>query len=193
MGEEIFMFTMLAQNWWLVGLRGLAAIIFGILALLYPGIALESFVLVFAAYALVDGVSAVITSIQNRTQQNWWVHLLEGIISIIAGILAIIYPGLTALTLLYIIAFWAIFTGVMEIWAAIELRKAIQGEFWLGLSGVLSILFGILLIVAPGAGILAVLTLVAAYAIVFGLFLIMLALKLRGMKDQTGSGMAKPA
>lgn len=119
------------------------------------------------------------TSIQHRTEQGWWIHLLEGFVSIIAGIVAFVYPGITALVLLYVIAFWAIMTGVFEIWAAIQLRKEIEGEFWMGLSGIISIVFGVLLIVAPGAGILAVLTLVGIYAIAFGVFLIMLSLRLR--------------
>ncbi len=181
------MLTLLAKNWWLVALRGVAAILFGLLAILFPGLALQTFVLLFAAYALVDGVATIIAAVRHRDQPNWWVHLLEGIVSVIAGILAVIFPGLTALVLLYIIALWAIVTGVLEIWAAIQLRKEIEGEFWMGLSGALSILFGVILILAPGTGILAVLTIVAVYAIVFGLMLIMLAFRLRGMKDQTGS------
>jgi uncharacterized membrane protein HdeD (DUF308 family) len=184
------MLTLLAKNWWLLALRGVVAILFGILAIAFPGLALQTFILLFAAYALVDGIAAAISAIQNRNQPNWWVHLLEGIVSIIAGILAVIYPGLTALILLYIIALWAIVTGVLEIWAAIHLRKEIEGEFWMGLSGVLSILFGVILVLSPGTGILAVLAIVAAYAIVFGIILILLATRLRGMKDQTTSAKA---
>lgn len=173
------MLTLLSRNWWLVALRGVIAILFGLLTLLFPGIALTSFVLLFGGYAVIDGVAAVWTSIQHRTEQGWWIHLLEGFVSIIAGIVAFVYPGITALVLLYVIAFWAIMTGVFEIWAAIQLRKEIEGEFWMGLSGIISIVFGVLLIVAPGAGILAVLTLVGIYAIAFGVFLIMLSLRLR--------------
>ncbi|MBA3871236.1 MAG: HdeD family acid-resistance protein [Chloroflexota bacterium] len=173
------MLTMLSRNWWLVALRGVIAILFGLVTLFFPGIALSSFVLLFGAYAIIDGLAAVWSSVQHRTEQGWWIHLLEGVVSVIAGILAFVYPGITALIALYIIAFWAIMTGVFELLAAIRLRKEITGEFWMGLSGVISVIFGIVLIAAPGAGILAVLTLVGIYAIAFGVFLIMLSLRLR--------------
>ena len=113
--------------------------------------------------------------------------LLEGFVSVIAGIISFVYPGITALVALYVIALWAFMTGVFEVLAAVRLRKEITGEFWLGLSGILSILFGVFLIISPRDGILAVLTLVAAYAIVFGLFLIMLSLKLRSHASGTGT------
>ena len=187
------MLTMLSRNWWLVALRGVIAILFGLLTLLFPGIALSSFVLVFAAYAVVDGLAAIWSAIQHRTDQNWWILLLEGVVSVIAGIVAFIYPGITALVMLYIIAIWAIITGIFEVLAAIQLRKEIEGEFWLGLSGILSILFGILLIVSPGAGILAVLTIVGVYAIAFGVFLIMLAFRLRSHASGTGTPTRSPA
>mgnify|MGYP002336077188 CR=1 FL=1 len=173
------MLSSVSKNWWVFVLRGIFAIIFGILVLVFPGIALVTFVLYFAAYALVDGVFTIWSAIQRRDRENWWVHLLEGIVSIIAGIVAFLFPGITALTLLYVIAAWAIVTGVLEIWAAIQLRKEIEGEFWLGLGGLLSIIFGILLIVFPGSGALAVLTLIAAYSIVFGVMMILLGFRLR--------------
>ena len=168
------MLTLLSRNWWLVALRGAIAILFGLLTLLVPGIALSSFILLFGAYAIVDGAAAVWSSIQHRTEQGWWIHLLEGVVSIIAGVITFAYPGITALILLYVIAIWAIMTGIFEIWAAIQLRKEITGEFWMGLGGLLSVIFGIVLIVAPGAGILAVLTLVGIYAIAFGVLMIIL-------------------
>jgi len=179
------MLTLLSRNWWLVALRGAIAVLFGLLTLFFPGIALSSFVLLFGAYVIVDGAAAVWTAVQHRTEQGWWLHLLEGFVSVIAGIVAFVYPGITALVMLYVIAVWAIMTGVFEILAAIRLRKEITGEFWMGLSGLLSLLFGIALIVAPGTGILAVLTLVGVYAIAFGVFLIMLALRLRSHGSQT--------
>ncbi|MBI5670155.1 MAG: HdeD family acid-resistance protein [Chloroflexi bacterium] len=180
------MATLMTSNWWSLLLRGLAAIVFGILVIAFPGAALSTFVILFAAYALVDGVFTIIAAIRNRQQERWWVHLLEGIVSVIAGILAIAYPGITALVMLYIIAFWAILTGVFEIWAAIQLRREIEGEFWLGLGGALSILFGVLLILFPGTGILTVLWLVAGYAIAFGVVMIILAFRLRGIQNQSG-------
>lgn len=183
------MLTMLAQNWWALALRGVIAILFGIAVLLAPGIAISTFVLLFGAYALVDGIFALITAVRNRTQRNWWVHLLEGIIGVVAGILVLLNPLAASIALplfaLYMVAFWAIFTGVMEIWAAIELRKEIEGEFWLGLSGLISVLFGIFLIVSnPAAGILALLSIVAIYSIAFGVLLILLAFRLRGTQQR---------
>lgn len=179
------MLTLLSRNWWLVALRGVIAILFGVLTLAAPGMALASLLLLFGAYAVVDGLAAVWAAFQNRTQEGWWIHLLEGFASVLAGIVAFIYPGITAVILLYVIAVWAIMTGVFEIMAAIRLRKEIQGEFWLGLMGLLSVIFGVVLILNPGPGILALLSIVSVYAIVFGLFMIMLALKLRGLSNKT--------
>lgn len=185
------MLSMLSQNWWVLALRGVAAILFGIIVLLAPEIAISTFVLLFGAYALVDGIFAIITAFRNRTQRNWWVHLLEGVIGVVAGLLILLNPLAASIALplfaLYMVAFWAIFTGVMEIWAAIELRKEIEGEFWLGLSGLLSVLFGIFLLVSnPATGILALLTIVSIYAIAFGVLLLLLAFRLRGMQNREG-------
>lgn len=180
------MLSVMAKNWWMTGLRGVAAVIFGILIILFPALAIESFVLVFAVYVLVDGVFTIISAVQNRHQPRWWVYLLEGIISVIAGVVIFANPLFSTIALplfvLYIVAFWAIFGGVSEIWAAIQLRKEIEGEFWLGLSGLLSVVFGILLIINPGGGILTLLTIVAIYAIIFGVMLVMLAFRLRGLR-----------
>jgi uncharacterized membrane protein HdeD (DUF308 family) len=191
---------MLSKNWWVLALRGVIAILFGIALLLLPPAVITTMVLFFGAYALVDGVAAIFTAFQNRTQPRWWVTLLEGIIGVIAGILVFAYPLFATISavyfVLYIVAFWSIFTGVMQIAQAIQLRKEIEGEFWLGLSGLLSVLFGIFLILAPGAGILALLTIVAAYSIVFGVMLLILAFRVRGMGDQgqthTGTGTRQP-
>ncbi len=113
------MLNLLSRNWWLVALRGVIAILFGLLTLLFPTIALGSLVLLFGAYAVIDGVTTVWTAFQHRTEQGWWIHLLEGVVSVIAGIVAFVYPVMTAVILLYVIAFWAIMTGIFEIWAAI--------------------------------------------------------------------------
>ncbi|MEO8608014.1 MAG: HdeD family acid-resistance protein [Chloroflexota bacterium] len=185
------MLTMLAKNWWVVALRGVIAILFGIALLVAPPIVITTMVLFFGAYALIDGIGAIFTAVQHRTQPRWWLLLLEGIIGVVAGILVFMYPTFAAINavffVLYIVAFWSIFTGVTEIMQAIQLRKEIEGEFWLGLSGALSVLFGIFLLIAPGTGILALITIVAAYAIVFGVFLLFLAFRLRGHSGQTSS------
>lgn len=174
------MVIVLASKWWALLLRGLVALLFGILTFIWPGISLTALVLLFGAYALVDGLFTVIAALRApEGYKRWWVLLLEGIFGIIAGLLAFVWPSITALVLLYLIAAWAIVTGVFEIAAAIRLRKEITGEWLLALSGVLSVVFGVLLVAWPGAGALAVLWLIGAYAILFGALLIALALRLR--------------
>jgi uncharacterized membrane protein HdeD (DUF308 family) len=168
----------LARHWWLVGLRGLAAIVFGILAFVWPGMTLAVLVLLFGAYALVDGILDIIVGIRGDAPHRI-VLLVEGIVGVLAGLGAFLWPGVTALVLLYIIAFWAIVTGVLEIVEAIRLRRAISNEFGLIIGGILSVLFGIVLLAAPGAGALAVVFIIGAYAIVFGIALLGLAWRLR--------------
>jgi uncharacterized membrane protein HdeD (DUF308 family) len=176
----------LSRYWWLVVLRGVAAVIFGVLAFIWPGMTLNVLIILFAAYALVDGVSGIITAISDRkSNERWWVFLLEGLVGVAAGILAFLYPGMTAFALLYFIAVWAIITGIMEIIAAIRLRKEIDNEWMLALGGVASVIFGLLLIIFPGGGALALIWLIAAYAIIFGILLIVLGFRLRGMRGDT--------
>lgn len=170
----------LARNWWAMALRGLFAVIFGIVAIVWPGLTLSALIIIFGAYALVDGVFAIVSAIRRAGEYSrWWMLLIEGVIGVGAGIIAIVWPGLTALALLYIIAFWAILTGAFEITAAIRLRREIETEWFLGLGGLLSILFGIILIIFPGSGALALTWLIGAYAIIFGIALIVLGLRLR--------------
>ncbi len=170
----------LSRNWWMIALRGVLAIIFGILLFAAPGISLQTLIIILAAWLLVDGVSNIITAVQHLSQnRHGWFMLFEGIISVLAGIGAFLLPGLTAITLLYLIAFWAIATGIFEIIAAIQLRRVIDNEWFLGLGGVVSIVLGVLMIMNPGAGILSILWLVGGYAIVFGILLIAFGLRLR--------------
>jgi len=168
----------LARHWWVIGLRGLAAILFGVLAFIWPGMTLAVLVLLFGAYALVDGVLTLLAAFRGGMQHRI-VMLVEGVVSVLAGLAAFVWPGLTALVLLYIIAFWAIVTGVLEIVAAIRVRRAISNEFGLVIGGVLSVVFGVVLLIAPGAGALAVIFLIGAYAVVFGIALLGLAWRLR--------------
>jgi uncharacterized membrane protein HdeD (DUF308 family) len=169
-----------SRHWWAFALRGLVAILFGVLAFAWPGVTLQVLVLLWGAFAFVDGVLALVAAIRTDNDHRWGL-LLEGIVGIGAGIVTFLYPGLTALVLLYIIAVWALLTGVLELVAAVRLRKVIQNEWWLALSGIVSVLFGIVLLAAPGAGALAVVWLIAAYAIVFGILNLALAVRLHGM------------
>jgi uncharacterized membrane protein HdeD (DUF308 family) len=179
----------LARHWWLVALRGLAAVLFGILAFAQPQMTLTLLVLLFGAYALVDGVLGLIAAFRGDADHRW-AMAAEGIVSVLAGLAAFLWPGVTALVLLYIIAFWAILTGALEILAAVRLRRVIHNEWALILSGALSILFGIVLVAAPGAGALAVVWLIGAYAIVFGITLLALAWRLRSFAERLGGAKA---
>lgn len=172
------MLDALAKNWWALAIRGLVAILFGLLTFFVPGITLVTLVLLFGAYALVDGVFNVLAFF--RAAGHHWAFLVEGIIGILAGILTFAWPAITAIALLYLIAFWAIFTGVFEIIASIRLRKAIQNEWLLLLMGALSVLFGGMILFAPGIGALAIVLWIGAYALVFGVILLALAFRLRG-------------
>jgi uncharacterized membrane protein HdeD (DUF308 family) len=176
--------VLLARNWWALALRGLAAILFGIAALVVPHIALVVLIALFGAYALVDGIFAIVSAVRAAQRHvRWWPLLVEGLAGIVIGVLTFVWPGLTALVLLYFIASWAIVTGVFEVLAAIRLRREIRGEWLLGLTGVLSVVFGLLLIIFPGAGALTVVWLIGIYALVFGFLLLGLAWRLRGLRQ----------
>src|SRR5215212_9743894 len=171
----------LARNWWVLALRGLAAIVFGVLAFVWPGITLWVLVLLFGAYMLVDGIFAIVAAVRAAGQEaRWWLLLIEGVLGVLAGLVAAFWPGLTALALLYFVAAWAIVTGIIEIVGAIRLRREIEGEWALGLSGVLSVIFGVLLVVLPApAGLLSLVWLVGAYAVATGVLLLILAFRVR--------------
>lgn len=171
----------LARNWWLLLLRGVISIAFGIVALFWPGATLLSLVFLWGAYAVVDGIFslwAAITGSVGEKTSRWWLALL-GIVSIAAGVIAWVWPAKTALVLLILIAIWAMATGMMQIWGAIKLRKEIEGEWLLGLSGSLAILLGIVLLLQPAAGALTVVWVLGGFAIVMGFANIGLALRLR--------------
>lgn len=183
------MFSQLANNWMWVALRGVIAILFGIVAFALPGPTFLVLVIWFGAYMVVDGLFAVLEAIMNRAKNDrWWVILLEGILGILVGVLTFYQPGVTGTALVFVIAAWAIITGVLEAYAAFRLRAEIQGEFWLILSGILSVIAGILLFLFPDTGAIAVVWIIGAYALLFGIMLLLLAFKLRGMKDQITGG-----
>jgi uncharacterized membrane protein HdeD (DUF308 family) len=173
----------LPRHWWVLALRGLAAIVFGILAFIWPGVTLSVLILLFGAYAIVDGVLALYAALRSGGK-HVWAPLLEGVVGIVAGLVAFFLPGLTALALLFVIAAWAILTGILEVIAAVRLRQVISNEWMLIFSGVLSVVFGLLLIAQPGAGALAVVWLIGIYAIIFGIAMLALAWRLRGMQEQ---------
>jgi len=177
----------LARHWWVIALRGLAAVVFGVLAFAWPGMTLAVLVLFFGAYALVDGILAIVAALRGGTDHRLFMGL-EGVVGVLAGLVAFAFPGLTALVLLYIIAIWAVLTGVLEVVAAVRLRRAITNEWGLIIGGILSVLFGIVLIVAPGAGALAVVFLIGAYAVLFGVTLLMLSWRLRGHAQRLPAG-----
>jgi uncharacterized membrane protein HdeD (DUF308 family) len=177
------MLSMMSANWWVILLRGIAGIIFGVIAIINPAIAIEALITVFAVYALVDGVLTIIAAISHRDQPRWWAVLLEGIFGVIAGVGALLFPIL-ALTLgINLIAFWAILTGIFQIIAAIQLRKEIEGEFFMGLAGAISIIFGVLLLVFPVWGAITLITIVGVSSIIFGIMLALLAFRVRGKGD----------
>jgi uncharacterized membrane protein HdeD (DUF308 family) len=168
----------LAANWWALALRGVVALLFGLLTFFLPGITLAILVILFGAYALVDGIFNVVAFF--RVALHHWAWLIEGVVGIIVGLLTFAWPAITALVLLYVIAFWAISTGIFEIIAGIRLRKVIANEWLMLLMGAVSLLFGLFILFAPGAGALAIVLWIGAYALVFGVFLLALAFRLRG-------------
>ena len=173
----------LARNWGFVALRGALAVVFGLIAFFEPASAFAALVLLFGAYAFVDGVFALIALFRGASKDRFWVLVLEAVVGIGIGVLTIARPAATALALLYYVGIWAILTGIFELAAAIRLRKEITGEFWLGLAGVLSIAFGVLLFAIPGAAALALTVWIGAYAFIFGVMLILLAFRLRRFSE----------
>jgi uncharacterized membrane protein HdeD (DUF308 family) len=162
MNIEIIDVSTLARNWWVLLIRGIAAVSFGALTFLAPGISLVALVLLFGAYAFADGIFAIVMTLRRRGARNpWWILLLEGVAGLGAAAVTWFYPGLTALALLYLIAIWAGVTGVLEIALAIRLRKVIAGEWLLALSGVASLALGVVLVLFPFPGMIALLLWIA--------------------------------
>jgi uncharacterized membrane protein HdeD (DUF308 family) len=178
----------LSDNWWVLLLRGIVAILFGILTFAQPGISLATLVLFFGSFAFVDGILKSYTAVTHRhDRDNWGMLLLSGLVGIGVGILTWMAPGITALTLLFYIAIWAIGTGVLEVITAIRLRKEIEHEWLLGLAGLASVAFGVLLMARPGAGALAVAWLIGTFAMVFGVSLAALSFKMRSFAHRLES------
>jgi len=181
------MLDRMSRDWWIIALQGVASIVFGILALIWPEITLLALVYLFAAYALVDGVLALVRGVRrsgDSARPDGW-QIARGVVGIAAGIIAFAVPDITAYALLLVIAAWAIVSGALALVAAYQLRDAIRGEWLLVLQGVVAILFGIFLIVSPSAGALAVVWLIGAFAIASGVILLMIAFRLRGRARST--------
>ena len=172
----------LSQYWWLILVRGLFWVLFGLFLFASPGLSILTLTLMFGFFAFIDGIGYIVNAIGGRDeQQHWWLLLLGGIAGVLVGVLAFVNPRSMAFVLLFWIGVWALATGFLEIVAAIRLRKEIQGELWLGLSGVLSMVFGALMIARPAAGALAVVWIIGAYAVLFGAMLIGLAFRVRSL------------
>jgi len=177
------MSAILAQNWWAIAIRGVCGIVFGLIALFLPGATILTLVLFFSAYMLVDGIFGVVAAVRAASHhQRWGLLVLEGVLNIAVGVIAFIWPGLTAVTFVLLIAAWAIVTGVLEIVAALRLHPE-YGRWWLILSGAASVIFGVLLVVAPLAGVIVVTWWIGAFALIFGIMLVVLAFRLRARKD----------
>ena len=181
----------LKLNWWLLALRGLVAVLFGVLAFMWPGVTLITLVWLFGAFALVNGIlSLVLAAKTPKGYPKVGSLILGGLLGILAGLLAFVMPGITALGLLILIAAWAIATGVMELVAAVRLRKVITNEWLLILAGIASVVFGVLLLFQPAAGALALIWLIGAWAVVFGILLMILAFRMRNWKGFIAVGSA---
>ncbi|MCB1485744.1 MAG: HdeD family acid-resistance protein [Hyphomicrobiaceae bacterium] len=169
----------LARNWWLILLRGILAIIFGVLTFIWPGLTLFTLVIFYGAFALLDGIFALVAAVtKGAPAPRWWLAIV-GLLGIGAGVVTLMWPGITGLVLLYFIAGWAIASGIFEIIGAIRLRKEIDDEWMLIASGVLAVIFGLLILAFPGAGALGLAFAIGGFAVVYGGLLVAFALRLR--------------
>ncbi len=182
---------LLARNWWAIAIRGAAAVLFGVLAVALPGITLGALILLFGIFAVADGVFAIVAAVRAaRREERWGVLVVQGIASIVAGLIALFVPLAAALAFVFLFAAWAVVIGALQIAAAVRLRREIEGEWLLGLTGVLSVVLGIVIAVFPGRGMVGIVWMIGAYAIVIGILLLALAFRLRRLAR---AGDATPA
>jgi uncharacterized membrane protein HdeD (DUF308 family) len=180
-----FMIVALAENWWAIAIRGALGILFGLVALFLPGATMLSLVLLFAAYAFVDGIFGIVSAVRAaREGQRWGLLVLEGLVNIATAAIAVLWPGITVIAFVLLIAAWAILSGGLMIGAAFRLGS-VDGRWWLVLGGLVSLIYGALLIVAPMIGAVVLTWWLGAYALVFGVALIVLAFKLKGRLEKT--------
>jgi uncharacterized membrane protein HdeD (DUF308 family) len=189
------MLELLGRNWWIFAIRGIAAILFGVLAFVQPASALAVLVALLGAYLLVDGVSLLISLIRGdpAARRAGWTVGIMGVLGVAVGILTFIRPDWTAISILYVAAFWAIAMGIFQVVSAFLLRRQIEGELWLALGGLLSIAFGIVLVINPGAGLVSLVWLVGFWAVFFGITSLVLAWRLRTLYQDTGTRRAATA
>ena len=174
----------MADNWWVALLRGIAAILFGLMALIWPGLTVYALLIVFGAYAVFDGVMAIIVGFQRKSDDDsWWSWALDGFLSIVIGLMALFWPEATALAFVIWMAAWAVVAGIFRIIAAIRLRKEIEGEWALGLSGLLMVIWGVLMALIPAAGLLSLAWQIGVFALLIGGVMVVLSFRLRGMRD----------
>ena len=188
--------VVIARNWWSLVIRGLVGILFGIITFAWPGITFAALVIVFGAYALLDGVFSLVGAVKAaQAHERWGALVFLGVTGIGAGVVTVLWPAITAFALVCLIAAWAIVTGVFEIAAAVRLRRYIEGEWLLALAGIASLVFGVLIMIAPLAGALVIAVWVGAYALVSGVMLVTLGIKLRswGRRQPTGHSVPLPA
>lgn len=173
----------MSDHWWVPLLRGIAAVIFGLIALAMPGLTVLVLLLTFGAYAIFDGVLAIVTAFRRKgSDDQWWAWALDGLLSVVIGVMALTWPAETAVAFILWMAAWAVVAGVFRIIAAIRLRREIEGEWALGLSGLLLILWGILLVMMPAAGILGAAWMIGGFSLLIGVLLILLAFRLKSLK-----------
>jgi uncharacterized membrane protein HdeD (DUF308 family) len=178
------MLVVLANNWWTILLRGIVAILFGVLIILWPEISISILVFLFGIFAIADGLFSIISELRRYGEHaRWWVLVFEGLAGVGIGVVAILWPEITAIIVLYLVASWGLVTGFLEIIAAIRLRNELEGEWILILTGLLSIAIGILLFLFPNAGLIAMVWMIGIYAIFFGISLIALSFRLRAWKN----------
>jgi uncharacterized membrane protein HdeD (DUF308 family) len=179
------MANLLKNTWWMLAVRGALAVLFGLMALVWTGVTLEALILLFGAYALIDGISTGATAVSNRhVDKFWWLFLLAGLAGALVGLLTFVLPGVTAVVLVYLIAARFLIVGGLEIAAAIALRREVSGEWFLILNGILAVTLAVVLFVAPGTGALALVQVIGIFALLIGILLLVLAFRVRGWEHE---------
>lgn len=177
------MIIMISRKWWTWILRGVLAVLAGVVALIWPNISIQAILILLGIYLIADGLLTAAVSILHRRQAaNWWFFLAEGVMGLVIGFFALVFPHIMAVAVVYLVAFWALVTGILEILAAVQLRRQMAGEWLLLLAGILSLIIGIVFIVLPHAGIVLIVWLLAFYLILFGVLMTVLGIRMRSYR-----------